>query len=446
MVGALTALGAGIGGYVLGRLERIRFYGRKLYAGRTGRNISSLYVLQSSGYLLSLILVPYLVRVLGAAGYGVIAFCQGLMAYAAVLVSYGFDWSGTREVAARRDDPEHVSKVVSSIVACKLILAVISGTVLFGVVVIVPSLHAQWRLFGILYVGVAAGALFPSYLFQGLERIAWMAAISLCSRVLMVAGIFLLVTRPEHFVRYAAFITAQSVTLAIIGLVVAVVRLQFRPNMPSIEDVRMRFREGWVLFLSSAATSLITAGNSFLLGLFADFSAVGVYAAAERIMQVASGFLGPIGQTFYPRSSYLAKTSRSLLQANAIRLFKIMALIGGGFAVVLLVSAGPVVDVVLGSGFARSAPVLRILACFVLVNAITNVLGVQLLLPLGYDRIFLLILAVSGVANLVLAAVLIPRFQEKGMAAAVMASGALVLALQGGVVLRRNLLGLARAS
>ena len=56
------------------------------------KNAASLYVIQSANYILPLITIPYLVRVLGPAGFGAVAFCQSLIAYFMIFVDYGFAW------------------------------------------------------------------------------------------------------------------------------------------------------------------------------------------------------------------------------------------------------------------------------------------------------------------------------------------------------------------
>jgi hypothetical protein len=45
------------------------------------RNAASLYLIQFANYIVPLIMIPYLVRVLGPAGYGAVAFAQGLINY-----------------------------------------------------------------------------------------------------------------------------------------------------------------------------------------------------------------------------------------------------------------------------------------------------------------------------------------------------------------------------
>jgi PST family polysaccharide transporter len=77
-------------------------------------NILSLTVLQAATYLLPLITLPYLVRVLGADKFGLVAFAHALMQYFIIVTDYGFNLSATRDIAASRDNMLKVSQIFST--------------------------------------------------------------------------------------------------------------------------------------------------------------------------------------------------------------------------------------------------------------------------------------------------------------------------------------------
>ena len=64
--------------------------------GRLAENIVWLTSLQALNYLLPMATVPYLIRVLGATEYGVMAFAVTLTQYLVILNDYGFNLSATR--------------------------------------------------------------------------------------------------------------------------------------------------------------------------------------------------------------------------------------------------------------------------------------------------------------------------------------------------------------
>ena len=92
-------------------------YRTSLHVARLGlksavvRNAVSLYVIQFANYIVPLIMVPYLVRVLGPAVYGSVAFAQEFINYLKLFVEYGFDWSATRKISILQEDLAAVNEV-----------------------------------------------------------------------------------------------------------------------------------------------------------------------------------------------------------------------------------------------------------------------------------------------------------------------------------------------
>jgi PST family polysaccharide transporter len=69
---------------------------------------------------------------------------------------------------------------------------------------------------------------------------------------------------------------------------------------------------------------------------------------------------------------------------------------------------------------------MRILAPLPLLVAVSNVLGIQIMLPFGHDRSFTFIVVGAAVINVFLAFLLVPLWQQNGMAVAVLAAEAFV--------------------
>lgn len=71
----------------------------RLRFGRLLKNILSMVSLRGAEFLIGLVLLPYLVRVLGVDRFGALVFMQGVVRYGTVLVEYGFNLTGPRNVA-----------------------------------------------------------------------------------------------------------------------------------------------------------------------------------------------------------------------------------------------------------------------------------------------------------------------------------------------------------
>jgi len=399
---------------------------RDLLRGGLSHQILSLYVLQGVNYLIPLITIPYLARVLQPDRFGTVAFGQGFIAYLVLLVSFGFNWSGTRQISIHRDSPAAVSRIASTIWAAKTILALAGLAVLLLAAGAVAKIGAILPLALILFGAVIGEVLMPVWLFQGMERMAALTTISMAVRILSTVGIFALVRRPDDYHAYAALLAADALVAGSLGMMAGLRRFRIRLVVPRWIDVGRQYREGWALFLTCGASSLYTVGNSFILGLVTDHVTVGYFNAAERLVRAANQILVPIEQAVFPVVNKLARESRTKALRFVRRLLPVVAGIGLFVSLGLALGAPLIVRVVLGSGFGPSAGVLRVLAPVVLNLSLTTVWSTLLMIAFRRDWAILSIIAVAGVQNLLVGVFLAQWFGAVGMAAAYLGAETLV--------------------
>ncbi len=390
------------------------------------KNAASLYVIQFAQYILPLITIPYLVRVLEPSGYGLVAFGQGFIAYFTIFADYGFALSATRKISLEREDISAVSWTASNVWASKALLGAAGFILLLLAVSLVPKLQESSTLLLILYGAVIGSVLFPTWLFQGMERMVAISVINLIMQLFILVGVFTLVHRPEDYIVYAVIISAGSIFSGLAGTVIAFFMFKLKPVMPSKKGILVTMREGWVLFLSQASMSLYTVGNAFILGLLANTTAAGYYSAAEKIVNAVLGLLGPVTQAAYPRFSIMAAESRDLALQWGQRMLLIIGGLGFILSVAIFAGAPILVNIVLGPEYEPSITVMRILAGLCFLIAASNVLGIQIMIPFGKDKAFTIILFGAGILNLTLAILLAPIWQESGTAVAVLFSEAFV--------------------
>src|ERR1700691_6509318 len=85
---------------------------RKLLRSGVLHNVIALYGVQACTYALPLLTFPYLARVLGPSGWGVVLFAQAIGEVIASVVEYGFDISASRETSRQRHEPQRLSELI----------------------------------------------------------------------------------------------------------------------------------------------------------------------------------------------------------------------------------------------------------------------------------------------------------------------------------------------
>jgi O-antigen/teichoic acid export membrane protein len=402
-------------------------------------NIASLAALQFFAYITPLLTVPYLVRVLKPAEFGLLSFAQGVVLYFDLITDYGFNFSATRAIAAQRHEGASVSRIFWSTLCAKVILMFGSGAALILLVGLTPKLHERSALYGVSFLYVIGTAFFPLWLFQGLEQMK-IAAVALgIARILTVPALFLFVRSEQDCVIAAAIQASVQITASILVAPVLLTRMRLRWYRPSVADIVQTFRMGWPLFVSGSALYLCTSSTTVLLGFAAGKSAVGYYSAADKLVKAVTSMLSPLTQALYPHITALKATSTvSALLVIRKSLFSI-GLLSLCASLSTFTLARPICHLVLGPSFDGSVHVLQWLSALPFLFGLMSVLGTQTMLVFEMDSTMSRIMFASAVAGIPMTLALSILFGAQGAAAA---SAALASAMVAAMMIMLRLRGL----
>ncbi|MCC8402836.1 flippase [Paraburkholderia sp. MMS20-SJTN17] len=392
------------------------------------QNIVALAILQAANLLLPLATVPYLLRVLRPGHFGAYVFAQAVVGYLVLLTEYGFNWSSTAHVARVQYDRYAVSKIFWATQGAKALIAVVCLVILILAAFFVARLREMLPVLLATYPVVIGTVLFPQWLFQGLERMTFTTVSLLSARLLLLPLTFILV-RSSADTWIASLISSMSVVVA--GIVASILIAKKRliiPLMPSMADIIGALRDGWHTFISTAAISLYTTTNSVVLGFIAGNAAVGYFGVADKIRNVAQAPLVPIANAIYPRVTALFSEDSDKAFALVRKMFYLAGAAMLLASVGLWASAELIVRIVMGHGYEPAVIVLKWMAPLPLLICLSNILGVQLMLPLGMKKKVSEILIVSGLFNLAVLVPLVFIYAAQGAAMSALATEFLVTA------------------
>jgi len=388
------------------------------------RNVGSLFATQMGTYAIPLMTVPYLTRVLGPEQFGLVAFMQAVALYVALIVDFGFGYSGTREVAQRRDTPDQISKVLGSVSGAKAILIVVVAVLFLVMQRFNPTMRDhRGMLWLAMFSGLAQGFSLMWY-YQGIERMSLTALIDFLCKALGSATVFLVVHKPQDAPRVIA---AQAFFLS-----VSTIWMHFRVHRtcgfsaPEWKECRASLKESFPLFLLRSAGGLFSSANALILGIYAGPMAVGFYSGPDKIVKACYGLQAPLSNSIYPRLVYLSGKDKVAARKLAVKsaALQIGGIIPVSFAVYF--AAPSLIRAFMGPGYGPSVKVLRIL-CFMLIPAVTAaVVGLQWMVVQRMEKALNKITICAGLVNLLLAYFLVNRFRQNGMAFSVVAAESFV--------------------
>lgn len=394
-----------------------------------GSNITSLLFLQGANYLVPLVTLPYLVRTLGPENYGRLVFAQALVAYFDLLIDYGFNISATREIAIHRADKDKLGAVFSATFIAKLIL-LFGGFATFGMLVLaIPTLRSEAPLYIAAFLVVVGNALFPAWLFQGMEAMKYITVLNAGAKIAAAAAIFIFVRDTSAYATAALLQSSGALVAGVLGLIVGQRVFQLRITLPTTHTLKQTFAAGWHIFLSQAATLLLGNTNVFLVGVFKPPAVVGQFAVADKIVKAVVALSIPVSVGIYPRVGALFRQS----EAEAVQfLRRVMILAGSAFASVCLAlffGADYAVRAVTGAYDPTISLLIRTMAILPFTVFVANVYGNQILLSIGRERQFMRCIVTAGLFSVAGTVLLVPPLGAFGSAVAVTATQLLILIL-----------------
>lgn len=387
---------------------------RKLLRSGVVHNVIALYGVQACTYALPLLTFPYLARVLGPSGWGVVIFAQAIGEVIASVVEYGFDISAARDTSRHRGEPKHLSALISGVLGAKFLLAAlcIAGAIFSRRFThhIAPSLALFWAS---TIWGVCQGINMLWY-FQGLERMRLASVLEISGKVMATLSIFLLVHKPSDGWKVLA---AQCVGCIVAhGITVVLAYREVGFQWPTPKSVWDSLRLGTSMFLFRAVQSICGSANRLILGSAAPVAALGEYGGAERITRVFQQGMWPVNQALYPRLTKQVQDS----PGQAMKTVKYSLLLLGGlgmiFGAAIYLGAPLLVRFVLGPAFRESVPVLRVFSLYIPLIALTTVIIFQLLLPNQLDKQFNFVNYSAGALGILVAFLLVPKMAAVGIA------------------------------
>lgn len=403
------------------------------------KNIASLFGIQGMSYLIPLITLPYLVRVLDPVGYGSLGFSLAIVQYCCMLTDYGFNLSATQQIAVNRDEKHKVSKLFWSVLCCKVGMAMLSVLAVSIAVYFVPKLN---DLSLIIYSGllmVLGNVLFPTWLFQGKEKMGWIAISNITARLLAIPLIFIFVNKPEH-AYIAALISSLTIILAsCIGLYFVWRQKWVVWYQPTLADLSEVLRDGWHVFISSAAISIYTTSTTIILGFISGPMAVGYFVAADKLRQAVLGLITPFFQALYPRVN--ATMAKSRLEGFLLirKILKWQSIFTFALSLVMFITAPLMISLAYGEQYDAAVPVLLLMAWLPFVIGLSNVFGMQTLLVLGYKETFSKILMMAGLIHVVLNLPLTYYNAEVGAAISVLLTEIIVTTMMLVVIAKKEI-------
>ena len=275
-------------------------------------NFFSLSVLQGVNYLLPLLTLPYLVRVLGVEYFGLLAFATAMITYLNIITDYGFNLTATREISLHRDNKEKVIEIFSSVMSVKFILVIISFILLSILVLSFERFNKDWEIYFLTFGIVIGQALFPVWLFQGMEKMKYITYLNILSKLIFTVAIFIFVKEQNDYYIVPMLTSIGFIISGILSLILVKKEFKISFHLQKLKTIKYYFLDSWHVFQQQFYVSMYGPINIVFLGLLATDTVVGYYSIVEKILLIPLTVFAMAARAYYPYGVKLYEKNKKL--------------------------------------------------------------------------------------------------------------------------------------
>lgn len=376
--------------------------------------------------IVPLVLTPYVARVLGPDGSGQYSFAASVMTYFAIFAAWGFRYYAQRQVAVFQGDKENQSVVFWELFIVKIFTSVATLLIYFVLYFCGVFSEKYELLMLILSIDILSIAVDISYFFQGLEEFGAIVLRNILVKLSSIALVLLLVKKPSDLWIYAVIMVGATFISNII-LWVQMPKYLVKVKISRLNPLK-HLKPSFVLFVPTIAISIYTSLDKTMIGLITKVdSENGNYEYAEKIVKVVMTLITSLGTVMIPRNSKkIADGDIEGVKNNISLSMRFAFLLGIPLTFGMIAVADNMVPWFLGTGYDKAALLIKVLSPLILIIGLSNVLGVQLFIPMKEDKKFTLSITIGAAINFALNLVLIYFFDSIGAAASTVIAEAVI--------------------
>ena len=386
-------------------------------------------ILTMSSLLFPLISFPYVSRILLPEGTGRVDFATSLIAYFLMFAQLGIPTYGVRACAKVRDDKRLLTKTAHELLIINLVMSAVSYVALFLALIFVEQLHEDRMLYLVVSLTIIFNTIGMEWLYKALEHYTYITVRSVIFKFVSLGAMFLLIHKQEDYVIYGGITILASSASYLMNFFHARKYIDMRPV--GGYEFKPHLKAVAVFFAMACASTVYTNLDKVMLGLMATKVDVGYYGAAVRIKSILVSVVTSLGTVLLPRASYYVehglmedfhKISRKAVNFVFVAAVPLM--------LYFMLFAKQGIFLLSGEEYAGAIVPMQLIMPTLLFIGLSNILGIQILVPLGREKTVLWSIIAGAVVDVILNALTIPAYGAAGAAAATTVAEGVVLVVQ----------------
>lgn len=384
-----------------------------------------------SSLVFPLVAFSYASRIIMATGIGEVQFFQSIINYIILLTSIGIPMYGIREIARVRDNKEKLTLTTIEIIFLNLLLNIV-GYIIVGVLCFsVAKIQHNIPLFIMMSSSIVLTTIGCSWFFNGIEDFKYITVVGLAIKSLCLLLLFLLVKSETDLFYYGIYTVLGYVGCNLVNFFrlrkyLIIERFSYKDL-----NIKRHIRPALSVFVFNIVTSIYINLDTVMLGFLSSSASVGYYTAASKVSHILVTIITSFGAVILPRSSNLIEKGKmSEFAVLTEKSFNVLSLLAFPLCVGVFVCTPYLIEVFCGPNFSPAIITLQIVSPIIIALGFSNLIGIQILYPLGKVKLVTISACVGASINVILNFILIPLYSQNGAAIATLVAEWSVLITQ----------------
>jgi PST family polysaccharide transporter len=255
------------------------------------------------------------------------------------LVQFGFDTPALKEISQNQHNKLIHSEVISKVFFSKLLLLMLAVIIFIPLLLFINIFRLHYLLFTICFLQVFSNILFPTWYFQGIQKMRVVTFIQLTLKLLSLPVIFLFIKQPNDIIKFAAITISTGIFAGIVAMVILIYFNSIKITWVSTVKIKQGFKDAMPFFLSNSMNTIKQQTASVLIGSFFTMSDVALYDLAMKIFQVPTTLISSINGALFPKMMLIVNSKvikKVLTVENLIGILVILGLAIFGKWIILI--------------------------------------------------------------------------------------------------------------
>ena len=367
----------------------------------------------------------YVTRVLFPDTIGSVETARNLVQYFSILAFLGIPTYGLREIAKIRKDKSKLNKLVTELFIINTISTTVFTLIYIALIFSVPVYRNNLSLYLITGIAIILNFFNISWLYEGLEEFKFISIRNILFKALAFILLVILVKSESDYLTYALITVIGTSGNFILDIMFAPKKVKFTRHELNLKQ---HMKPIMFLVVVNLAIEIYSLIDITMLSFMTDSETVAFYSYGAKINKLLLQVVNTFTIVIIPRIAFYYKEGRKEEYNNLLTNTLLIIVI---ITIPMIVGIWFVSDYMLtalyGDAYIRSSYVLKILCFILLVSPIGYLLGSRVMLTTENENKMFIPVTIGAVANIILNAILISFYDEKGAAIASLVSEFIIL-------------------